>query len=93
MFKPEDKLMINKNRQIYLMGGSSKEIFNRIDREEIELILSYDIFEEYSALIEYPIGFEEVWNNFLVLSLQDRPFEIPSKGAKDALSKPHDSSK
>lgn len=37
-----------------LLGGKSKEIFKRIDKGDIELILSDDIFAEYSVLIDYP---------------------------------------
>jgi len=37
-----------------LLGGKSKEIFKWIDKGDIELILSDDIFAEYSVLIDYP---------------------------------------
>lgn len=37
-----------------LFGGKSKEIFKLIDKEIVKLILSDEIFAEYSALIEYP---------------------------------------
>ncbi len=37
-----------------LLGGKSKDIFKRIDEGCIELILSDDIFAEYSVLIDYP---------------------------------------
>jgi len=51
-----------------LLGGKSKEIFKRIDRGELELILSNDIFAEYSVLIEYP-KIEEVVDSLLFYSL------------------------
>lgn len=43
-----------------LLGGKSKEIFKRIDKGDIELILSDDIFAEYSVLIEYPVIKERI---------------------------------
>ncbi len=49
------KVVIDSNVFVNaLLGGKSKEIFKQIDKEDIELILSDDIFAEYSVLIEYP---------------------------------------
>jgi hypothetical protein len=55
MGKREIKVVIDSNVFVNaLLGGKSKEIFKQIDEGDIVLILSNDIFEEYSALIEYP---------------------------------------
>jgi len=55
MGKRKIKVVIDSNVFVNaLLGGKSKEIFKQIDGGDIELILSNDIFEEYSVLIEYP---------------------------------------
>jgi len=55
MGKGKIKVVIDSNVFVNaLLGGKSKEIFRRVDRGDIELIISNDIFEEYSVLIEYP---------------------------------------
>lgn len=56
----KNKIVIDSNIFVNaLFGGLSKRIFEQIDSGESELVISEDIFAEYSALVEYP----EIKNN------------------------------
>ena len=57
-----------------LMGGVSKGIFKLTDRGDLELILSDDIFAEYSTLIEYPNQRVDLLLFYMLL------YEIHNKG-------------
>ena len=59
-----------------LMGGVSKGIFKLTDRGDLELILSDDIFAEYSTLIECPKIKERVDSLLFYMLL----YEIYNKG-------------
>jgi len=55
MGKKKIKIVIDSNVFVNaLLGGLSEKIFEKIDKGEVELVISEDIFAEYSALHEYP---------------------------------------